>query len=240
VPIAARPRPPAKVKFRWECVAPIRSSGFNALHTPPSGKRLFFIESDERNIASLTTIARTDRRVEIIPGNANVKLFKLCGRLDWRYTRGVVFVDPFGPETDWSMLCAIATTRALDMFWLFPLSAVYRNVPHNRAMLTPEKRATVSRCLGCTEWEEVFYSIPNTEEGDLFKETPKEQRVDVDTIENFVTQRLKNIFPLVEKPARLLGPTKTPLFDLFFAMANPSEAARRVGSLIARHLLKAI
>lgn len=107
-------------------------------------KQLFFIESDERNIVSLRAVAGCDPRVEIISGDANIQLINLCQRLDWKNRRGVVFVDPCGPETNWGMLRAIAATKALDVFWLFPLSAVYRNAPHDHGALTPEKRAIPS------------------------------------------------------------------------------------------------
>lgn len=203
-------------------------------------KRLFFFESDERNLASLRAIAGGDKRVEIIPGDANIKLVELCRRLEWKRRRGVVFVDPCGPETDWTMLRAIAATKALDMFWLFPLSAVYRNAPHDHGMLTPEKRAMVSRCLDCTDWEESFYGASTAVVRDLFDNAPKVRHVDIENIEAFVTRRLKGIFPHVEKPARLLGTRKAPLFNLFFAMANPSTAAKKVASPIARHLLDAL
>jgi three-Cys-motif partner protein len=203
-------------------------------------KKLFFIESDERNIASLETIAQDDARVEIISGDANLKLVELFQKLNWRGRRGVIFVDPCGPETDWAMLRAIAGTKALDMFWLFPLSAVYRNAPRDHAMLTPEKRAMVSRCLDCAEWEDSFYGSPKAVVRDLFDDAPKVRHVDIEHIEDFVTQRLRGIFPHVEKPARLLGTTKAPLFNLFFAMANPSPAAKKVAGPIARHLLDEI
>src|SRR5665213_4831 len=195
-------------------------------------KQLFFIESNERNIASLKALATGDKRVEIISGDANVKLIELCQRLDWRRRRGVVFVDPCGPETDWAILRAIAVTKALDMFWLFPLSAVYRNAPRDHAMLTPEKRAMVSKCLDCAEWEDSFYSASDAAVRDLFGDAPKVRYVEVGNIEAFVMQRLQGIFPHVEKPARLLGTTKAPLFNLFFAMANPSLAAKKVASPI--------
>ncbi|HEV2547934.1 MAG TPA: three-Cys-motif partner protein TcmP [Stellaceae bacterium] len=199
---------------------------------------LFFLEADERNVASLRAIAGADTRVEIIPGDANSNLVELCQRLDWKGRRGVVFVDPCGPETDWAMLRAIAATKALDVFWLFPLSAVYRNAPRDHGMLTPEKRATVSKCLGCTDWEDSFYSASEAVVQDLFGDTsPKVRHVDIGQIERFVMQKLKNIFPHVERPARLLGHTKAPLFNLFFAMANPSPKAKKVASPIARYLL---
>jgi len=203
-------------------------------------KQLFFIESDDRNIASLKAIASSDKRVKIIAGDANIKLVELCRRLGWKDRRGVVFVDPCGPETDWAMLRAIAETKALDMFWLFPLSAVYRNAPHHHGMLTPEKRAMVSKCLDCVEWEDSFYGSSKAVVRDLFDDAPKVRHVDIENIETFVIKRLRSIFPHVEKPARLLGTTKAPLFNLFFAMANPSSAAKKVASPIARHLLDAI
>jgi three-Cys-motif partner protein len=74
-------------------------------------KQLFFIENDERNIVSLRAVAGCDPRVEIIAGDANIQLIDLCQRLDWKNRRGVVFVDPCGPETNWGMLRAIAATR---------------------------------------------------------------------------------------------------------------------------------
>lgn len=203
-------------------------------------KQLFFIEADRRNLASLRAIASHDQRVSIIPGDANVELPALCRRLDWRRRRGVIFVDPCGPEANWSILRAIAATKALDMFWLFPLSAVYRNVPHEHAKLTPEKHAMVSRCLDGTDWEESFYGPHCAAAGDLFAGAPKVRHVDAAGIEAFALKKLKTIFPYVEKPARLLGPTGAPLFDLFFAIANPSAAAWRVAGPIARHLLDSI
>ena len=203
-------------------------------------KQFFFIENDERNVASLRTIAGSDPRVEIIAGDANAKLIDLCQRLDWKNRRGVVFVDPCGPETNWAMLRAIAATKALDVFWLFPLSAVYRNAPHDHGALTPEKRAMVSKCLDCDNWEDGFYGASHSVVSDLFKDPPKVRHVDIDSIEAFVTAKLRTIFPHVEKPARLLGGTKAPLFNLFFAIANPSSAAKKVAGPIARHLLEEI
>ena len=203
-------------------------------------KQLFFLESDERNIASLRAIAGSDPRVEIIEGDANLQLIKLCQRLDWKSRRGVVFVDPCGPETNWAILRAIAATKALDVFWLFPLSAVYRNAPRDHGALTPEKRAMVSKCLDCDSWEESFYGPSRFVVSDLFEDAPKVRHIEINSIEAFVTAKLRKIFPHVEKPARLLGNTKAPLFNLFFAMANPSAAAKRIAGPIARHLLEEI
>jgi hypothetical protein len=108
-------------------------------------------------------------------------------------------------------------------------------------MLTPEKRAMVTKCLDNAEdWETQFYDSSKAVVRDLFDDAPKVRHVDSDAIEAFVTDRLKAIFPHVEKPARLLGSKKAPLFNLYFAVSNPSPAAIKVAGPIARHLLKAI
>ena len=99
-----------------------------------SFKHLFFLENDDRNIASLRAIAGGDARVEIISGDANVELIELCKRLRWSKTRGVVFVDPCGPEANWDMLRAIAATKALDMFWFVSVvSCVPKCAPRSRS-----------------------------------------------------------------------------------------------------------
>lgn len=204
-------------------------------------KEYYFIEANPKNVASLEALVGTDARVRIIAGDANVELAKLATSLNWARRRGVVFVDPYGPEADWSILRAIAGTKALDMFLLFPLAAVYRNAPHDHGMLTPEKRAMVTKCLdNSPNWEAAFYSTSRAVVRDLFEDAPMRRHVDIDAIETFVTDLLKVIFPHVEKPARLFGNKNAPLFDLYFAVANPSPAAIRVASPIARHLLKAI
>ena len=98
----------------------------------------------------------------------------------------------------------------------------------------------VSKCLGCEDWEDSFYGASKAVVRDLFSDAPKVRHVDIENIEAFVSAKLAEVFPHVEAPARLLGSTKAPLFNLFFAMANPSSAARKVASPIARHLLDAI
>jgi hypothetical protein len=56
-------------------------------------------------------------------------------------------------------------------------------------------------------------------------------------MEAFVRKRLESLFPSVLKPKRLYGPTRAPMFSLFFAVSNPSSAAIKVANDIAQHLL---
>ena len=62
--------------------------------------------------------------------------------------------------------------------------------------------------------------------------------LNVDDIEAFVKERLEIVFPLVANPRRLFGPTKAPMFSLFFAMANKSKKAQERALPIAAHILR--
>ena len=221
-------------------------SAQRALGTDPPFDRLVFIESDAKNIAALSKIALQfpKANVDIRRGDANVEVQRLCKETDWNKTRGVIFLDPFGHSVDWATIAEIGKTK-LDVWYLFPLSGVYRNVPINRADLTVEKRAAVTRILGTSEWETKFYE-PTPRPLDLlsplqsdapFDGESSKRTANVDAIEAFVFDRLKSVFALVLRPRRLLGPTNAPLYSLFFAMGNKSPQAQAIATRIAKHLL---
>jgi three-Cys-motif partner protein len=214
-----------------------------ALATKPPFDELYFIEQDAEKVASLKVVAGDDHRVKIIQGDANKEVPKLLASVDWRMRRGVIFVDPCGPEGNWDMIRSIAATKALDMWWLFPISAVYRNAPRDPTALTSEKRAMVARCLDDGDWEKCLYRTkPAATQSSLFPDDSdayeEQDRIPVGQIEALVTDKLKNIFPHVENPAPLYGPTRAQLFSFFFAVSNPSGPAIAAASSIARDLLK--
>jgi three-Cys-motif partner protein len=222
-------------------------SARRALSTQPPFDRLIFIENEARNVAALTAAARDFPKadVDIRRGDANVEVEKLGKEIVWRATRGVIFLDPFGHSVEWSTIAQLGKTK-LDVWYLFPLSGLYRNVPIDRNDLTPDKKAAVTRILGTDQWEADFYEAPPPQPDLLTgledaKPTgpagAKRRSADVDVMENFVKSRLESVFPLVLRPKRLLGPTNAPLYSLFFAMANDSQSAQRVARPIAQHLL---
>jgi three-Cys-motif partner protein len=216
-------------------------SARRALETDPPFHRLTFIEKDARNIASLRVLADADpgRRATVVPGDANDEVTRICKQTPWSKTRGVIFLDPFGNSVDWTTLQDVARTN-LDVWYLFPLSGVYRNAPLDQAALTSDKRATITRILGTDEWEERFYRPPQQHDRTLFDLPVAGSRrtANVDGIEAFVKERLARIFPLVMEPRRLLGPSKAPMFSLFFAMANKSKRAQERARPIAAHILR--
>ncbi len=47
------------------------------------------------------------------------------------YWHGVIFLDPYAMILNWDSLSSIANTKAFDVWYLFPLSAVNRVLPRN-------------------------------------------------------------------------------------------------------------
>ena len=218
----------------------VAGSAQRALSVRPPFDALHFIENRSACLKALRKMAAGDHRVVIHDGDANAATRKLCGEIPWHRTRGVIFLDPFGASLEWETLKVIAATKALDVWYLFPLSSVFRNAPRAFEKLTSEKRASITKILGTSEWEAEFYrEAPKVRVGlfDMQEDRKVRRTVDVDAIEAFIGRRLKTVFPAVAKPRRLLGLKNVPLFSLFFAVSNPSSAAIGPALKIAAFLL---
>lgn len=217
-------------------------SAARALGVQPPFDHLYFLELKRKNIQALQAImaARPNdkARVSILRGEANEQVALLCKEQDWRRTRGVIFLDPFGNSVKWSTLEAIAQTKALDVWYLFPLLGVFRNAPRVKNKLTPDKKKTITEMLGSDEWEAHFYERQH-EGSSLFplEDAAASRSIDVAGMEKFVHDRLETIFPHVEAPLTIRGPNNAPMFSLFFAVSNPLKRAQEIASKIARHLL---
>jgi three-Cys-motif partner protein len=219
-------------------------SAQRALTVDPPFQRIFFIEQDEANAKALEElITKTQHpNARVLVADANLVLRKLCQPQKWKKRRGVIFLDPFGMNVDWSTLKLVAETEALDLWFLFSLGGLVRNLPLSASALDAGKFAAVTRVLGTKQWFEEFYKIPHIPKMTLWGKpspTPVAQRVaTVDQIEEYVRQRLQTLFPHVEKAKRLKGPRNQPLFSLFFAVSNPRRAAIKLAQQGASHILR--
>lgn len=222
-------------------------SARRALRCVPPFDRIIFIEQDSSNVDSLNEEIRKSkhRNAKVYKADANKLLRSICVPTKWRSRRGVIFLDPFGMNVDWSTLECIAQTRALDVWLLFPLAGLFRNLPKQASALDAGKRAAVTRVLGTEEWYDEFYKTPKaTSVYSLFDQTwitPEigaRRAATVDHIEAYVKKRLERIFAHVEPPKRLRGTKNAPLFSLFFAVSNPSRRAIKPAQSAASYILK--
>ncbi len=211
-----------------------------ALEASPSFHRYIFIESDKNKINELKKLQKEhpekEKQIEIMQSDANEFIQNYCNDEDWANTRAVLFLDPFATEVEWSTIEAIAKTKCIDVWILFPLMAVNRLLAKD-----PEKISynRLNSIFGTQDWFEYFYK--NQTLDDIFGKSIDiiEKACDFTRIGSFYKNRLKAIFPgVVEKPKIFVNSRESPLFQLFFAAGNTKGAP--IAIRIAEYLIKNI
>jgi three-Cys-motif partner protein len=209
----------------------------------PGFKQYTFIELDPKHCDALRKLTAKEPagRVWVMEGNANTILPMVLQNIDWKNSRGVLFLDPYGMQLQWEVLEQAAKTEALDVWYLFPLSAVLRQMPRSESALDESKIEALNRLLGTTEWRNAFYAAPPM--GDLFGGVADEREADADAILAWFSKRLEQHFAYVAPPAKLMmgaggkataGPA---LFALYFMVSNPAPAATKLARDISSGVL---
>lgn len=215
-----------------------------ALATNPSFHKFYFIELKSKKLAALNALRAEypNKIIEVINSDANAALKILCTQYQWQSERAVLFLDPFGMHVEWSTLEAIAKTGAVDVWYLFPYAGLYRQAPNNADKLDADKEASLTRVLGTDQWRQVFYA--KNPQADLFGESTGDVRdTDHRQMLDFVSQRLKGLFPAVTAPKVLYqggdskNPSGAPLFALYFVASNPAPKAHGLATKIAKDIL---
>src|SRR5258706_15223231 len=115
-----------------------------------------------------------ERDSSIIRGDANHAIQSQIKWPGWNKTRAVMFLDPYGMEVEWKTLQAVAATRAIDVWFLFPLAGLYRQATRRLTDIDEHKRAALTRMFGSDRWEEELY--PTLQKTDLFGQFKDERR----------------------------------------------------------------
>ncbi|WP_322488470.1 three-Cys-motif partner protein TcmP [Chloroflexus sp.] len=151
---------------------------------------------------------------------------------DWRKTRAVVFLDPYGMQVEWSLIEAIAATQAIDLWLLFPLGmAVNRLLTRDRPP-PREWQQKLDRFFGTSDWFERFYKVHL----DLFGNAHVSKQVSWREISEFFNERLQGLFPAVAQPRVLANSLGNPLYLLCFAAGN--QKGGPIALKIADHILE--
>lgn len=215
-----------------------RGSAKIAIDVDPPFDRLIFVERRPRAVEALNELREQhpDRNIEVIAGDANVEIPRRLKSVNWRRIRAVMFLDPYGMSVSWETLKAIAETGAIDVWFLFSLSGLYRQAARSADAIDDDKRAAITRVLGTSAWEQKLYA-PG--QGSLFPEkTSVKRTADVSRLQDYVQGRLRTIFPAILTPLPLPIDRRPQKFSLFFAISN-GDGPVGLATRIANHILKA-
>lgn len=219
-----------------------RGSARIALDVKPGFDRLIFMDANADHCAALQGLKAEypGRDIDILQGDANRLIQDQIKWDGWRSTRAVMFLDPYGMEVEWNTLKAIADTQAVDVWYLFSLSGLYRQAARNIDSVDDAKRRALTRMLGTDAWERELYSPISSAQTLLEGLDPIEVRqrnADVSGLEAYVKRRLETIFSLVLDPFPLPPNSRPQRFSLFFAVSNPSTAATTLARRFGSHIL---
>lgn len=210
----------------------LAGSVLRALDVDPHFKRLVFVEENRDRFRRLEEIAAAhpNRNIRPFRGEANAKLREIFGEPPWSKQRdgrgshrAIVFLDPFGMSVKWETLNLLAETRAVDVWYLFPTSAVNRQLAGDFAKVDENKQRALDEVFGSTAWRTDIYNGRRVQ-GGLFDQpvATGSKGFTVDQIECYAQDRLKTIFSYVSDPLPLLNDRTSKIFSLF-CMSNSAS-----------------
>lgn len=230
-----------KVQINKGELLEIDGSAKIALDAKESFSKYYFIEKNDQYIEELNTLIsqypEKRERVFIYKADCNEQLKCICSETDWNKYRALLFLDPFSTEVKWSTLKNVAETQAIDVWYLFPISAVLRMMK-KKGNLPDSWKAKLNEILGDDSWEHELYE--KNIEINLFEEDSSLIRYKgTDALRKYIIKRLGTLFAKVSSKSRILhGKTNNPLFLFCFAVSNKSPAAQKLAFRIADYILK--
>jgi three-Cys-motif partner protein len=131
----------------------LKGSAKLALEARPSFHRYIFIESDQNKINELEKLHKEHpekaNQIDIVQSDANEFIQNYCKDENWTNTRAVLFLDPFATEVKWITIEAIAKTRCIDVWILFPLMAVNRLLAKDPQKISYDR---LNMIFGTRDW----------------------------------------------------------------------------------------
>jgi len=220
----------------------IVGSAIRALGVDPPFHKYLLNDVKQTNVNALRKSVKEDfphlaDRVELTRLDANEMLRNLCLSQDWKKTRAVVFLDPFGLQINYDTLVLLGQTEAIDLWYLVPVFAMYRQVSGD-GQINPDGGPRVDAALGTTIWRDV--AVVEEKSTDLFNQPQlrSTRAVDIAWFEKVAKERIGAAFGgRVLDETLPLGRNGIQEFSLMFAWANPGEKAKLAAKL-AKAVLK--
>ena len=211
-----------------------------ALQVEPRFNKYIFIERDPKRYAALESLkveyAALRNDILLENSDANVYLKDLCINRNWASRRAVLFLDPYGMQVTWDTIEAIAHTKAIDLWILFPLGVAVNRMITRDGKINESWRRKLDMMFGVADWYEAFYQ-PKVTQGLFGEETSMEKVSDFDSISEYFVKRLRTVFAgVAENPRPLFNSRNIPLYLLCFASGNPKGAKTAIK--IAQDILR--
>lgn len=211
-----------------------------ALQIQPRFTKYFFIEKDLKRFVELQKLKKDypllANDIILINADANAYIKDLCTYYKWHKNRAVLFLDPFGMQVTWGTIEAIAKTKAIDLWYLFPLGVAVNRLLKKDGNIDKVIKQRLDKLFGTSDWFETFYKTRKSI-GLFGEEARIEKMSSFNLIGQYFVERLKTVFVGVEdNPLPLFNSKSNPLYLLCFASGNSKGAKTAIK--IAQDILK--
>ncbi len=215
----------------------INGSTIMALNLENKFDEYHFIEKNKKNFQQLKKIVDCypELNIHIYNEDCNVALPKIISKINWQFSRGVLFIDPYATQLDFNTLEKISCTKAFDVWYLFPFHAINRMLKKDKN-ISGDWKNVLNRCLGDDSWEEKLY-FENTQLN-IFDCTEFE-KVSPRDVQQFIYKKMKEIFPYVSENYLVLKNSRnSPLFLLLLLISNDNPKTWALVKRVERYILK--
>lgn len=220
----------------------LKGSVSRALEVKPGFHEYHFNDLNPDHIDALREVAGrfADKKITLYQQDANVFVPQFCETLRSN-DRAVLLLDPYSTQLNWATLSHVANSRKVDLWLLFPISALSRMTPIDGDRVQESWRNTLNRLLGTEDWQEALYKpkdFPPMD--DLFGDSVDDvetERINVQELQAWVTGRLRILFRFVAEPVPLRSHGSL-LFLFYFAVSNNNRAAWSLAQKVVNEITK--
>ncbi len=219
----------------------IEGSARIALQTIPRFNNYIFVETKTTSIAELKKLKEEQPielqgNIKIEQEDANTYIKRFCQGMGG-FERAVLFLDPYGMAVKWETVEAIAATKHIDLWYLFPIGMGVNRLLKRDGNINELWKQKLDDLFGTTEWFDAFYH-PYQQENIFGQQIHFKMTDSISKITQYVLQRFATIFPIegiAQNPLILKNEEGSPLFLLCFAAGNALNAPQAVE--IAEYIL---
>ncbi len=198
--------------------------------------KLVFVEKDSSLRRDLYSLKQNnpDKDIQVLNSDANLYLSTLDH--NWSGRRGVLFLDPFSTQVKWETIEKVASFQALDMWLLFPVSAISRMLPKSRLPddIDDGWVSRLNAVFGDQSWRDLYKTSSQL---DMFDPPKKERDPGVDELCEIYKNKLSKLFGnrYLDRSRILKNSNNAVLFEFLFCAGHPKGA--KIAKDIAKHIL---
>lgn len=198
--------------------------------------KYLFIEASRKRAEELSAMVNSqfptlEKSVTVKVEDANEAIRNWCATRNWTKERAVVFLDPYGMQVQWETIQALAETKGVDLWYLFPFAT---RLLRNDQKIDDAWARRLDMLFGTKDWHSRFYPVRQQQTLFGLVDTTERDATEAN-IQAFIEERLRTCFVGVARSRILRNSLKSPLYALCFAASNTRGAQPALN--IAQYLL---